>query len=169
AHRISPENVSQRLCGDCHGFVYAFHLVCTSPLSFNLALVLHFGSVQAARASSGFRSILEVRFQFPDMLRLKVTNQTSGCPSDLKILFNYQSPLASDVHPVNASSVPTQLIESAAHTAQEIVEASGNPESSENRASIVAVRVCRSDGRELMRRGRWRANGTGYMRMRANR
>ena len=47
-----------------------------------------------------------------------------------------------------------QLIELVALTAKEIVEVSGNPESSENRASIVAVRVCRYDGRELMRRGR---------------
>src|SRR5579864_8511629 len=75
-HRISLENVSQRQCGDFHGFVYAFHMY--SSLSFNLALVLHFGSVQTARTSSGFRNILELLFQFPDMLRLKVTNQTNG-------------------------------------------------------------------------------------------
>src|SRR5260370_25030576 len=52
---------------------------------------------------------------------------------------------------------------------QEIVEVSGNPESSENRASIVAVRVCRREERELMRRGRCRAYGTGYTRMRVKR
>lgn len=98
-----------------------------------------------------------------------MTNQTNGGLSALGILFNLQRPLDSDAVPVNASGGPMQLIELAALTAQEIVEVSGNPESSENRASIVAVRVCRSDGSELMRRGRCRAYGTGNTRMRANR
>ena len=116
--------------------------------------------------------ILELLFQFPDMLRLKVTNQTNGGPAAVRIPFDLQvrSPrLKRHSSWVNASGVPTQLIESAALTAQEIVEVSGNPESSENRASFVAVRDCRSDGRELMRRERCRAYGTGNTRIRANR
>src|SRR6266478_5811880 len=49
AYRISFENVSHRLCGNVHRFVYAFHWYVSLLLSFNLALVLHFGSAQAAR------------------------------------------------------------------------------------------------------------------------
>ena len=44
--------------------------------------------------------ILELLFQFPDVLRLKVTNQTDRCLSALRIFFDLQSPLAS----VRASS-----------------------------------------------------------------
>ncbi len=40
-------------------------------------------------------SMLELLFQFPDVLRLKVTNQTNRCLSTLRILFNLQGPPAS--------------------------------------------------------------------------
>jgi hypothetical protein len=134
-----------------------------------------FGSRLAFRLGASGESVfrfsiyLGATFSIPRHAPVESDQSDEWLSFRLEDPFNYQSPLASDVHPVNASRVPTQLIESTAHTAQEIVEASGNPESSENRASIVAVRVCRSDGRELMRRGRLRANGTGYVRMRANR
>jgi hypothetical protein len=54
--------------------------------------------------------MLELLFQFPDVLRLKVTNQTDRCLSTVRILFNLQDPLAlTDVSAVlvDASSVPT--------------------------------------------------------------
>jgi len=95
---------------------------------------------------------LELPFQFPDVLRLKVPNQTNGGLSALRILFNLQCPLASDIG-VNASGVPTQLIESVALNAREVVEVSGNPESSENRESVVAARGVQRQGKELMKRG----------------
>jgi hypothetical protein len=40
-------------------------------------------------------AILELLFQFPDVLRLKVTNQTNRCLSTLRIPFNLQGPPAS--------------------------------------------------------------------------
>ena len=39
--------------------------------------------------------MLELLFQFPDVLRLKVTNQTNRGLSTLRILFNLQGPPAS--------------------------------------------------------------------------
>jgi hypothetical protein len=39
--------------------------------------------------------MLELLFQFLEVLRLKVTNQTDRCLSTLRILFNLQGPLAS--------------------------------------------------------------------------
>jgi hypothetical protein len=39
--------------------------------------------------------MLELLFQFPDVLRLKVTNQTNRCLSTLRIPFNLQGPPAS--------------------------------------------------------------------------
>jgi hypothetical protein len=38
--------------------------------------------------------MLELFFQFPNVLRLKVTNQTNRCLSTLRIPFNLQRPLA---------------------------------------------------------------------------
>src|SRR4029077_10026177 len=40
-------------------------------------------------------AMLELLFQFPDVLRFKVTNQTHRCLSTLRILFNLQDPPAS--------------------------------------------------------------------------
>jgi len=40
-------------------------------------------------------AMLELLFQFPDVLRLKVTNQTNRCLSTLRIPFNLQGPPAS--------------------------------------------------------------------------
>ncbi len=40
--------------------------------------------------------MLELLFQFPEVLRLKVTNQTNRCLSTLRILFNLQGPPAFD-------------------------------------------------------------------------
>jgi len=40
-------------------------------------------------------AMLELLFQFPDVLRLKVTDQTDRCLSRLRILFNLQGPPAS--------------------------------------------------------------------------
>lgn len=82
--------------------------------------------------------------------------------------FQSSMSFTSDGIPVHASGVPMQLIELVLLATQEIVEVSGNPESSENRASIIAVLVRRRDGMELMRIGRYRADGTGNTRMRAN-
>src|SRR6266436_7479893 len=58
--------------------------------------------------------MLELLFQFPEVLRLKVTNQTNRCRSTLRILFNLQCPPASiGVSSwVNATAVPTRFIES---------------------------------------------------------
>jgi hypothetical protein len=39
--------------------------------------------------------MLELLFQFLEVLRLKVTNQTDRCLSTLRILFNLQGPLVS--------------------------------------------------------------------------
>jgi hypothetical protein len=39
--------------------------------------------------------MLELLFQFPDVLRLKVTNQTNRCLTTLRIPFNLQGPPAS--------------------------------------------------------------------------
>jgi hypothetical protein len=39
--------------------------------------------------------MLKLLFQFPDVLRLKVTNQTNRCLSTLRIPFNLQGPPAS--------------------------------------------------------------------------
>jgi hypothetical protein len=58
--------------------------------------------------------MLQLPFQFPEVLRLKVTNQTNRCRSTLRILFNLQGPPASigASSSVNATAVPTQFIES---------------------------------------------------------
>src|SRR3984893_3533216 len=56
--------------------------------------------------------MLELLFQFPDVLRLKVTNQTNRCLSALRILFNLQGPPASIGASVilgYATAVPTQF------------------------------------------------------------
>ena len=70
--------------------------------------------------------MLELLFQFPDVLRLKVTNQTNRCLSTLRIRFNLQGPPASiGVSSwVNATAVPTQFIESTSFRVQEIAEVS---------------------------------------------
>ena len=57
--------------------------------------------------------MLELLFQFHEVLRLKVNNWMNRCLSTLRILFNLQGPPASiGVSPwVNATAVPTQFIE----------------------------------------------------------
>jgi hypothetical protein len=41
--------------------------------------------------------MLQLLFQFPEVLRLKVTNQTNRCRSTLRIFFNLQGPPALDL------------------------------------------------------------------------
>jgi hypothetical protein len=70
--------------------------------------------------------MMELLFQFPDVLRLKVTNQTNRCLSTLRILFNLQGPPASIgvSSGVNATAVPTQFLNLLSFTVQEIAEVS---------------------------------------------
>jgi hypothetical protein len=69
--------------------------------------------------------LLELPFQFLDVLRLEVTNQTNRGLSASRILFDLQSPLASIgalSSRVRASGMPTQSVEAAGLTAREIAD-----------------------------------------------
>jgi hypothetical protein len=44
AHRISLENVSQRQCGDFHGFVYAFHMYLLAEFQFGSRFAFRLGA-----------------------------------------------------------------------------------------------------------------------------